>query len=231
MNPARLPKLISTPLVQQLAMAGQMAQDNAKYAGLPRGTLRGTVVDVKDPENRGRVRVIFDDMNPDLPLVSGAGEWSEARLGEEPDKSHWIDTSPAFYGQQPKGLIGKRVNISPSNGQYQYAILQDVMFDPQTLAEGKQNRLKMPNNSTMTRLPCYESGSEPPASAENVGCCIVICNGFDGMDWLSVCLKRAGGYAWVNMMDRLHIHDSQVQDTGGDGEGQVNDDTHATTPG
>lgn len=83
----------------------------------------------------------------------------------------------------------------------------------------------------MTRLPCYPSGQLPPATAENVGCCIVELNGFDGVDWLCVCLKRAGGYAWVNLMDRLHIHDSQVQDTGGDGEGQVNDDTHATTSG
>ena len=49
------------------------------------------------------------------------------------------------------------------------------------------------------------------------------------MDWLSVCLKRSGGYAWVNMMDRLHIHDTQASDSAGDSEGTVNDDTHATT--
>lgn len=202
-----------------------------KFAGLPRGTIRGTIVDVDDPEERGRVRVVFDDMNPEIPQVSGAGEWSKERIGEEPDKSHWIDTSPAFKGKQPEGLLNKRVNIAVSNGQYQYAVLQDVMFDPQLLAEGKQKKLKMPNNSSMTRLPCYESGNLPPATADNVGCCIVELNGYDGMDWLCVCLKRSGGYAWVNMMDRLHIHDSQVADSDGDREGTVNDDTHATTPG
>lgn len=200
-----------------------------KFAGLPHGTLRGKVVDVDDPENRGRVRVIFDDMNPEIPQVSGAGDWSKERVGEEPDKSHWIDVSPAFKGRQPKGLIGKRVNITPSNGQYGYAVLQDVLYDPQMLAKGKGKDLDMPDNSSMTRLPCYESGNLPPASAENVGCCIVELNGFDGMDWLTVCLKRSGGYAWVNMMDRLHIHDSQAPDSDGDSEGTVNDDTHATT--
>ncbi len=225
----RPPKLRSTPLVQSLALMQQSTEANMKFAGLPRGTLRGTIVDVDDPEERGRVRVVFDDMNPDIPQVSGAGEWSKERVGEEPDKSHWIDTSPAFKGKQPKGLVGKRVNISASNGQYQYAVLQDVMFDPQLLAKGKQKKLDMPNNSSMTRLPIYPSGELPPATAENVGCVIIEEDGFDGMQWLSVCLLRSGGYTWVNMMDRLHIHDSQANDSAGDSEGTVNDDTHATT--
>jgi hypothetical protein len=215
--------------VQSLALIQQASEANMKFAGLPRGTLRGTIVDVDDPEERGRVRVVFDDMNPEIPQVSGAGEWSKERIGEEPDASHWIDTSPAFKGKQPKGLIGKRVNIAASNGQYQYAVLQDVMFDPQLLAEGKQKKLSMPNNSSMTRLPVYSSGELPPASEENVGCVIIEDGGFDGMQWLSVCLKRSGGYTWVNLMDRLHIHDSQVNDSRGDREGTVNDDTHATT--
>lgn len=205
----------------------QATEANMKFAGLPHGTLRGTIVDVDDPEDRGRVRVIFDDMNPDIPQVSGAGDWSKERLGSDPDKSHWIDTSPAFKGKQPKGLVGKRVNIAASNGQYQYAVLQDVMYDPQLLANGK--KLDMPNNSSMTRLPVYPSGSLPPATAENVGCVIIEEDGFDGMQWLSVCLQRSGGYTWVNLIDRLHIHDSQDNDSDGDREGTVHDDTHATT--
>jgi hypothetical protein len=207
----------------------QQTEANMKFAGLPHGTLRGTVVDVNDPEDRGRVRVIFDDMNPDIPQVSGAGEWSKERVGKEPDKSHWIDTSPAFKGRQPKGLVGKRVNIAASNGQYQYAVLQDVMYDPQLLAKGKEKKLNMPDNSSMTRLPIYSAGDLPPATAENVGCVVIEAGGFDGMQWLSVCLERSGGYAWVNMMDRLHIHDTQANDSAGDSEGTVNDDTHATT--
>ena len=225
----RPPKLRTTPLVQQLAAMQQASEANMKFAGLPRGTLRGKIVDVNDPEQRGRVKVIFDDMNPEIPQVSGAGDWSQERIGQEPDSSHWIDVSPAFKGKQPAGLVGKRVNISASNGQYQYAVLQDVLYDPDLLATGKQNQLKMPNNSSMTRLPVYASGSLPPASAENVGCVIVQTNGFQGLDWLTVCLKRSGGYKWVNMMDRLHTHASQVNDSRGDREGLVNDDTMATT--
>ena len=223
------PKLRNTPLVQSLARLEQSADKTDKYAGLPPGGLRGTIVDVDDPEDRGRVRVVFDDHNPDIPQVTGAGEWSKSRTGSDPDKSHWIDTSPAFKGKQPPGLVGKRVNIAASNGQYQYAVLQDVMYDPEMLATDKKGDLKMPDNSSMTRLPCYPSGSLPPASAENVGCVIVETGGFDGMDWLTVCLKRGGGYTWVNLMDRIHIHDSQANDSAGDSEGTVNDDTHATT--
>ena len=199
-----------------------------KFAGLPRGTVRGVIKDVNDPEERGRVRVVFDDMNPEIPQVTGAGEYSEARVGEEPDLSHWIDVSPAFMGKQPEGLVDKRVNISVSNGQFQYAVLQDVLFDPELLATQAKGKLVMPNNSSMTRLPCYPSGSLPPATAENVGCVIVETDGYDGMDWLTVCLNR-GGYKWVNLIDRLHIHDTQANDSAGDTEGVVNDDTHATT--
>ena len=223
------PRLKNTRLVQSLARLEQSADKSDKYAGLPPGGLRGTIVDVDDPEERGRVRVIFDDMNPDIPQVTGAGDWSKSREGADPDKSHWIDTSPAFKGRQPPGLVGKRVNIAASNGQYQYAVLQDVMYDPQLLATDKKGDLKMPDNSSMTRLPCYPSGSLPPASAENVGCVIVETGGFDGMDWLTVCLNRGGGYKWVNLMDRLHIHDTQASDSAGDSEGTVNDDTHATS--
>lgn len=222
-----VPKLHRVPLIQQLANTLSASEANMKFAGLPRGTLRGTVVDVNDPENRGRVRVIFDDFDPNIPEVSGAGESSKRREGENPDASHWLDVSPAFQGKQPPGLVGKRVNIAASNGQYQYAVLQDVVFDPQMLASGKS--MNMPNNSSMTRLPVYPSGQLPPATAENVGCLIIEDGGFDGMQWLSVCLQRSGGYTWVNLMDRLHIHGGQANDSHGDSEGPVNDDTHATT--
>jgi hypothetical protein len=177
------------------------------------------------------VLVVFDDMNSeDIPQVVGGGEeYAGPRLDTPGDHSHWIDVSPAFKGRQPPGLVGKRVTISSTNGDYTYAVLGDVLYDPDGLTESGKSKLKEPDNSSMTRLPVYPAGSEPAASAENVGCCIVISGGFDGMDWLSVCLKRSGGYKWVNMMDRLHIHDSQAADSDGDSEGTVNDDTHATT--
>jgi hypothetical protein len=208
----------------------QATEANMKFAGLPRGTLRGKIVDVNDPEERGRVKVVFDDMNPEIPQVSGAGEWSQERIGKEPDSSHWIDVSPAFKGKQPPGLVGKRVNISASNGQYQYAVLQDVLYDPELLAQGKKDNLKMPDNSSMTRLPIYPSGSLPPASAENHGCAVIESGGPLDSDWMCVCLRRQGSYYWVRHIDMAHGHSGQNDgkqppDSSGDGEPPVNQQT------
>jgi hypothetical protein len=235
------PKLRTTPLVQQLAAMQQATEANMRFAGLPRGTLRGVIKDVNDPEERGRVRVVFDDMNPEIPQVSGAGDWSKERVGEEPDLSHWIDVSPAFKGKQPEGLVGKRVNISVSNGQYQYAVLQDVLFDPDLLAEGSKDKLKMPNNSSMTRLPLYKSGKLPPASEENHGCMVVELGGPLNSDWLCVCLRRNGKYYWVRHIDASHGHAGQNDsterpDTDGDAMAPINnastwDYTFPTTAG
>ena len=218
MTGPRPPKLgPSHPLVQKLALLDQAAQDNLKYAGCPRGTLRGTIVDVDDPEERGRVRVIFDNMNPDIPQVSGAGEWSKKRLGEEPDVSHWIDVCPAFKGKQPKGLIRKRVSIAVSNGQFQYAVLDDVVCDPQNLAKGKN--LEMPNNSSMTRLPIYPAGELPPPGKENHGCVVIEEDGPMDSDWMCVCLKRNGKYIWVRHVDLQHGH-------AGENDGRQPNDSH-----
>lgn len=212
----RPPKLRTTPLVQQLAAMQQATEANMKFAGLPRGTLRGTIKDVNDPENRGRVKVVFDDMNPDIPQVSGAGDWSKERVGSEPDLSHWIDVSPAFKGKQSPGLVGKRVNISVSNGQYQYSVLQDVLYDPELLAEKAQKNLKIPNNSSMTRLPIYPAGQLPPACEENHGCMVIEMDGPMDSDWACICLKRDGEYLWVRHADLSHGHAG-----GNDGTQQV----------
>jgi len=223
--------LQSNPLVQSLAqMEVTLGKADLSFSGTPRGTLRGTIVDVEDPQERGRVLVIFDDMNPDIPQVTGAGEASKKREGVEPDKSHWIDVSPAFKGKQPQGLVGKRVNIAASNGQYQYSVLQDVLYDPQLLATGSQEKLEMPNNSSMTRLPIYPSGSLPPASKENHGCMVVELNGPMASDWLCVCLQRQGSFYWVRHIDVSHGHAGendgiQPNDTAGDGEQPVEEQT------
>jgi hypothetical protein len=208
----------------------QASEANMKFAGLPRGTLRGRIVDVDDPQQRGRVKVIFDDMNPEIPQVSGAGEWSQERIGQEPDASHWIDVSPAFKGKQPAGLVGKRVNISASNGQYQYAVLQDVLYDPELLAQGRQDQLKMPNNSSMTRLPISASGTLPPATEENHGCMVIESEGPMQSDWMCVCLRRNGSYVWVRHIDLNHGHagqndSTQRPDSRGDSQQPVNNAT------
>lgn len=224
------PNLSRTELVKNLALMQQACEANMKFAGMPKGPLRAKVIDVDDPEERGRVRVIFDDMNKEIPEVYNAGEFSKERIGEEPEPSHWIDVSPAFKGKQPAGLIGKRVNVLPSNGQYKFACLQDVLYDPDMLAEGNQKKLEMPNNSPMTRLPCYESGNLPPATKENIGCMVIETNGPMNSDWLCVCLNRQGNFLWVRHVDLAHGHagendGKQPNDTNGDGEFPVEEQT------
>jgi len=110
-----------------------------------------------------------------------------------------------------------------SNGQYQYALLQDVLYDPDLLAQKAKNKLKVPDNSSMTRLPVYSSGDLPPATAENHGCMVVESGGPMQSDWLCVCLRRNGKYLWVRHVDLAHGHagqndSSQLPDTGGDGQ-------------
>jgi hypothetical protein len=222
--------LRSLDWIKKQAADQAMLDLTRQTAGLPRGTLRGTICDVDDPENRGRVRVCFDDMNPDIPQVYGAGEYSQPREGTEPDLSHWIDVSPAFKGKQPKGMVGKRVSIAASNGQFQFAVLQSdpTLFDPQMLAKGKQKDLKMPNNSSMTRLPIYGQGELPPAGEDNHGCMVIEQDGPMNSDWLCVCLKRNGEYIWVRHVDLQHGHagendGKQPNDSAGDNEEPVNE--------
>lgn len=214
-----------------MAVLLAQSQKLQTYAGLTNGTLRGTVVSIDDPQNRGRIKVVFDDHNPDCPQTFGTGsDFSGPREGSEPDQSHWLDVSPAFRGKQPKGLVGKRVNIVPSNGQYNFSIAQDILYDPQMLAEGKQSNLKMPNNSTMTRLPVYDSGNLPPAGEDNHGCMVIENNGPMSSDWLCVCLKRQGRYIWVRHVDLQHGHAGendgiQPNDSHGDAERPVAEQT------
>lgn len=170
------------------------------------GTVRGTITSVDDPENQGRVKVIFDDMNPDVPVATGSGEYSTERVGTKPDESHWIDVSPAFVGKQPKGLEGKRVNIAVSNGQLPYAVLMDVLYDPEVLTSTAKSKLKKPNNSTMTRLPIYPAGELPPPGEDNHGCMVIEEGGPMDSDWLCVCLQRQGTYYWVRHIDMAHGH-------------------------
>ena len=193
-----------------------------KYAGLPNSCVRATIHDVEDPDYRGRVRVLFDDFNHKVPQVLKAGDSSKERVSDgTPQLSHWIDVSPSFKGRQPVGLKGKRCNIVISNRQYQYAVLGDVMYDPQMLTETAGKEYKQPNNSSMTRMPVYEAGKLPEPCEENWGCTVVESGGPYDDDWLCVCLKRSGKYLWVRHIDMQHGHagandTTAYTDTGGD---------------
>lgn len=214
------PRLETNPLL--LALAHYTTQRDAidAIAAGPKGTVRGTIVSVDDPEERGRVQVVFDDMNPEKPQVEGSNEYGN-RKGEQ-SKSQWVDFSPAFKGKQPKRLIGKRISMEATDGQYQYAIARDVIWDEGVLTK----KTEQPNTGTMTRLPCYESGEFPPASEENAGLMVVELNGPMDSDWLCVCLRRKGGYIWVRHVDLQHGHAGendgrQPNDSAGDSEPPV----------
>jgi len=203
------------------------ALESQGFKGPSGGTVRGKIVSVEDPEERGRVKVLFDALNPqDIPAVEGAGEYSLSRKGEASNYSHWIDVSPPFKGRMPESLVGKRVNISLSNGQYHYAVLQDVLFDPQNLTDEAQKDFDLPNNTTMTRLPVYPAGSLPPACKENHGCSVVEEGGPMNSDWVCVCLKRDGKYIWVRHSDLAHGHAG-----GNDVTSQVDSSGNRPSPG
>lgn len=198
------PSLRTIPLVKQLANQRKIADQHASFAGLPRGPQIAVVKDVDDPELRGRVRVLFDAYNKDIPEVRGAG-FQEREIPEE-YWSHWIDCVPAFRGKQPKGLIGKRVMVMLPNSQYQYAVLGDVVYDPQNLTDSAAKELQIPNNTTMTRAPVFGTDELPDPSKYNIGCIIVEEGGPMDSDWLCVCLKRDGKHIWVRHGDLAHGH-------------------------
>lgn len=223
------PSLTNIKWIRQQALNQTAIDDAAGLIGMPRGTVRATVYDVDDPKNRGRVRVIFDSMNhKDIPQIEGAGKFSGSREGIGGNISHWIDTCPAFMGKQPPGLVGKRVNVAVSEGQYHYAMLQDVLYDPQNLVSEAAEKLEMPNNSSMVRLPVYPAGQLPPPDKVNLGCTVIEEGGPMNSDWVCVCLKRDGKHIWVRHGDLAHGHaggndiTSQVDSAGNrPGPGQI----------
>jgi len=192
------------------------AQQAASTSGQMQNTF-GTIVDVADPKNEGRVRVILDQTNPEY--LKGKGFEQSGK----PTETDWIYPGVPLKGKQPPGLKGARVPITPRDGDPNRLNFGDPVYDP-----GEFSQAKQPQNSAMTRLPCYPSGQLPEASADNIGCMLIETGGPQGFDWLCVCLNR-GGFKWVRHIDLKHTHDSQASDSNRDSEGKVNDDVKATT--
>ena len=201
-------------LLNNYNQAAQYARDNA---GILRETA-GRVIDVEDPEELGRIRVVLREVDPKYLEENGLPQ-GDAQETE----SDWINPFPAFKGKQPESLLEKRVKIMPSQGDPNKMIFGDVLYD----IDDDPTIKEIPNTSNMTRLPVYESGKLPPATKENVGCVIVEEAGPNGNDWLMVCLKRYGDYKWVRHIDRLHYHDGQLPDND-PGDNSSNDTQNRT---
>ncbi len=207
--------------IDQLARLLRRADRGAEIAQSLSNNLQptfGTITDVEDPEEYGRVKVILDEVNPEFLTEKGFDQGSS-----QPTVTDWVEPNIPLKGVQPEALVGKRVPIVPRAGDPNRLTFGDPIYDPNETSKAEQ-----PANSAMTRLPVYPSGELPPPSEENIGCMVVEQGGPCESDWLCVCLTRYGDYYWVRHMDMNHIHSDQddgIQppDSAGDEEEPVDE--------
>jgi hypothetical protein len=196
----------------------------------------GTIVDVADPDRRGRVKVILDQTNPEF-LSQDEYDQGES----QPTQSDWIKPDVPFRGVQPEKLVGMRVPIKARNGDPNRLSFGAPIHDPEEYQEqggsnspgsraaranggGGGEDGEIPDNSDMVRCQVFPSGSLPDASQENHGCIVIEEGGPMDSDWLCVCIKRKGSYYWVRHIDMNHGHageDDGDQDPDSDGDGEV----------
>lgn len=163
----------------------------------------GIIVDVEDPEQRGRVRVILDEMNPEYIQE----EYKYEQAGK-PTETTWVEPCVPFKGIQPKALLNARVPIFPRAADPNRLWFGDPVWDKYG-KEVLKREDNQPRNSAMTRLPIYPSGELPPPGPDNFGCMVIEDGGPAKSDWLCVCLKRRGKWYWVRHVDVNHIHGGQ----------------------
>ena len=173
----------------------------------------GEIVDIDDPEERGRIKVVIDEVNPKLHTEQGFQD------DGSPTKSDWIEPKVPFKGKQPEKLVGLRVPVEPKQGDPNRLFFGSPVNDADETEDAAP-----PENSDMVRLSVYPSGSLPAADAENIGCMVVEQGGPMESDWLCVCLSRNGEYFWVRHIDLAHGHageDDGQQQPDSDGDGEV----------
>ena len=181
-------------ILRESQTGAQIARENSNFAK----PTYGKIVDTKDPENRGRVKVIIDEVNPEIHNERGFKDEGQATV------SDWMEPKVPFKGTQPEALVGKRVPMEPKQGDPNRMFFGAPVNDP-----GETGDAAAPENSDATRLQVFPSGSLPPADAENIGLMVVEQGGPMESDWLCVCLKRKGSYFWVRHIDLDHGHAGQ----------------------
>ena len=214
---------MSDSSLNQLARMMQKADRASQIAQQWSNTLQptyGTIMDVADPEEQGRIKVILDEMNPEILTEKGFDQGSA-----QATVTDWIQPHIPFKGIQPEALVGKRVPVQPRAGDPNRLFFGDPVFDPLETEQAAQ-----PANSAMTRLPVYPAGSLPEAGPDNIGCMAIEEGGPCESDWLCVCLRRRGTWLWIRHIDLNHIHQDQDDgrqppDSDGDGEAPVDEGT------
>jgi hypothetical protein len=196
-----MPSLENIEFIRSLSRDLARKEERHDRRGESTGVVYGIVEQVDDPLDKSRVRVSLD----------GQGHQY---------MTDWIPVVPSFRGRQPESLIGHRVEVSFADGDITRGSVTQVVDDDEN------------EESIVTgvgfRLPCYESGTLPPALEENQGLLAVELNGPYSSDWLVVCLRRRGTPMWVRMCDLSHGHGGQDRgiqgaDSDGDAEQPVNE--------
>lgn len=166
-------------MLTEMEKSSVLARD---LEGRTLGSVRGTVVDVKDPEKMGRVKVIVDGFKED----------------EEESHSYWVDVQVPFRGTQSEKLIGARVNITPTYSDLNRAVVSSVIFD-----EKSKDKDEIPGISTMNRSPVYNPRSKHPEPCKENHGCIVVQDRFPiNGDRVSVCVRNWDNtYSWHVIAD------------------------------
>jgi hypothetical protein len=197
-------------IIRDTQQGSAIARENNNFAK----PFYGKVVDVEDPEERGRVKIVPDWANPEIHTEDEGFEDS----GQE-TISDWIEPAVPFKGVQPEAWKDLRVPVIPKNGDP-----NRLFFGTPVNDELETTTAAPPENSDMVRLSVYPSGELPPADEQNVGCVVLEQGGPMDSDWLCVCMKRKGEYYWVRHVDLAHGHageDDGDQDPDTDGDGEV----------
>jgi len=193
----------------------QIARENNNYAK----PTYGRIVDVDDPEERGRVKLVIDEVDPEIHTEQGWQDDGQATVTD------WMEPKVPFKGKQPEQVVGLRVPVEPKQGDPNRMFFGSPVNDPD-----ETKKAGPPKNSDMVRLPVYPSGSLPAADGENIGCMVVEQGGPMQSDWLCVCLARNGQHMWVRHIDLAHGHageddGDQKPDSDGDSEDPVKENT------
>jgi hypothetical protein len=163
------------------------------------GLITGVIVDIQDPNGKGRVRVAPDNFEGDSAT------------------EYWCSVAGSFEGLQPKAMVNQKVLIAPLEGSpYRYKIIAlldgDVgLYDAGT-AMGEYNakfsaadeaalndrKSLSARSGFMTRLPVYnlrDGDSLPKCHQKNSGVLVVLDDGYDA--YQLTCLRYRGGWKWI----------------------------------